>query len=381
MRVLITGGAGFIGTHVARRLLHEGYEVSILDNFNSQIHGENRNLALDLRGHVNLIAGDVRDKVIFAKALDEQEVVVHLAAETGTGQSMYEVERYTDVNLKGTAVLVDYLVNEKRSKIGKLVLGSSRAVYGEGKYYCRTDGIVYPPGRRADDMKVGRFNPRCQTCGSECEPLPTDEGSRTDPSSIYGLTKRMQEQMILLFAQTLGLSAFALRYQNIYGPGQSLSNPYTGILPAFANLARSNQSIQVFEDGQQGRDFVYIDDVVEATYRCIHSVSGIDILNVGSGERISIIQVAREISRFFDSTGDLLVTGIFREGDIRNSFADLTRVRLVLDFEPRWKFSDGIREFLSWVQTQEPIGASKYEKSFDEMRDRGLLHGDSAARR
>ena len=284
MKVLITGGAGFIGTNVARRLLKENCEITILDNFSKQIHGDNKSLEKDLQGKVRLIVGDVCDKAIFLKALAGQEVVVHLAAETGTGQSMYEVEHYEEVNIKGTAILMDFLVNDKMSKVKKIVVAASRAIYGEGKYKCAEHGTVYPENRQTADMKKGRFEPLCPICGKDCQMVPTDETSRINPSSFYGITKQMQEQMVLLFAKTLGISAFSLRFQNVYGPGQSLKNPYTGILAIFSNLARANEPIYVFEDGQESRDFVYIDDVAESVWRCVSpEAHGVEALNVGSG--------------------------------------------------------------------------------------------------
>lgn len=375
MKVLITGGAGFIGTNVARRLLKENCEITILDNFSKQIHGDNKSLEKDLQGKVRLIVGDVCDKAAFVAALAGQDVVVHLAAETGTGQSMYEVERYEEVNIKGTAVLMDYLVNDKASQVKKIVVASSRAIYGEGKYKCAQHGIVYPENRQTEDMKNGRFEPLCPMCGTDCQMVATDEISRINPSSFYGITKQMEEQMVLLFAKTLGISGFALRYQNVYGPGQSLKNPYTGILAIFSNLARANEPIYVFEDGQESRDFVYIDDVAEATWRCVSpDTHGVEALNVGSGQATTVLEVVEETTKFFNSSSQVSVTGAFREGDIRHNIADITKVSNVLGFAPQWTFAQGIQLFLSWANSQSVV-AGEYEKSLKEMRDRGLMHG------
>ena len=374
MNVLITGGAGFIGTHLARRLLAEGLEVTVLDSFSPQVHGEVRALPEDLAGHVRLITGDVRDKETFHAALRGQETVVHLAAETGTGQSMYEVERYTSVNLSGTAVLMDYLINSPESSVGKVVTASSRAIYGEGKYDCVVHGTVYPEARTEAAMKAGQFEPVCPVCGEPCRSLPTDEDSRLSPSSYYGLTKQVQEQMTLLFGRTRGLSAFALRYQNVYGPGQSLQNPYTGILAIFSNQARAGKPIYVFEDGEESRDFVYIDDVVEATWRCIRPEAvAAEALNVGSGTRTTVREVVAEIVRFFGSESEVSVTGAFRLGDIRHNVADLARAEARLGFVPRWAFSDGIREFLTWAHSQE-AQPGQYERSLAELSAKGLMH-------
>jgi dTDP-L-rhamnose 4-epimerase len=250
MKVLVTGGAGFIGSHLTRRLLREGCTVSVLDNFSVQVHAGNQELAPDLRGQVRLFHGDVRDPDMVIRALDKQEVVVHLAAETGTGQSMYEIMLYQGVNIGGMATILDVLMNRPENCLRKIVLASSRAVYGEGKYRCEAHGSVYPKQRQIVDLRAGRYEPRCPGCGVACNPEATTEDSPLNPSSFYGLTKQMQEQMLQMFAHARGFSAYALRYQNVYGPGQSLRNPYTGILAIFSNLAQSNSVSQVFEDGQ-----------------------------------------------------------------------------------------------------------------------------------
>jgi dTDP-L-rhamnose 4-epimerase len=378
MNILITGGVGFIGGNLARRILKEGHNVTLFDNLSPQIHGQlttTPNLQqFGLEG-AKLLIGDVCNKEDFHHALAGQDVVVHLAAETGTGQSMYEIERYEKVNIGGTAILLDYLVNNKENQIKKLVVASSRSIYGEGKYYCTKCGTVYPKARSTSAMQSGQFEVVCPTCGSDCEFMLTDESSAIHPSSFYGLTKQVQEQMILMFAQTLGISGFALRYQNVYGPGQSLKNPYTGILAIFSNQARVNKPIYIFEDGEESRDFVYIDDVVEATWRCIKpETSGIAALNVGSGEKTTVSEVVKEITNYFNSSSTVKITGEFREGDIRHNVADLTKIKELLDFSPQWKFADGIKQFLDWASSQE-VSAGKYEQSLQEMKDKGLMHG------
>lgn len=374
MKVLITGGAGFIGTYLARHLVREGCEVSVLDNFSPQVHGEVRYLPPDLASNVALHLADVRDRDALKRALKGQNVVVHLAADTGTGQSMYEVSRYEQVNIGGTANLIDALVNDSSRTVSRIVVASSRAVYGEGKYHCDRDGVVFPDGRKTEDMRSGQYEPRCPRCGHPCQAVPTSEDSPSHPTSFYGLTKQVQEEMLLMFARLMGLSAFALRYQNVYGPGQSLQNPYTGILAIFASQARTNQPIHVFEDGCESRDFVYIEDVVEATWRCISAQgSPVELLNVGSGCRTSVLEVAQQIVSSLSSTSAVQVNGSFREGDIRHNFADIGKARSLLGFEPRWTFHAGLQEFLRWTHSQE-VHASRYESSLRESRERGILH-------
>jgi dTDP-L-rhamnose 4-epimerase len=375
MNVLVTGGAGFIGSSLARRLIREGCRVTILDNFSPQVHGGSRDLPPDLVHDVRLVVGDVRDENAVARALRDQEVVVHLAAETGTGQSMYEVARYEDVNVHGTAVLIECLVKCRPKSLERIVLASSRAVYGEGQYQCKTHGQVFPEARELDAMKDGRFEPLCPHCRSAVTAVPTREDCPLRPSSFYGLTKQMQEQMILLFAEALGISTLVLRYQNVYGPGQSLRNPYTGILAIFTNLAKENLPIKVFEDGLESRDFVYIDDVVDATWRAISDEAPrVEILNVGSGDRVTILEVVQAVLQFFSSSSPVSVTGAFRQGDVRHSLADIERIRNVLKYEPRLKFSQGVTHFLAWVASQSPRAAG-YEESLQEMRNRGFYHG------
>jgi len=373
--VLITGGAGFIGSHLARALVLRGCAVTVLDNFNPQIHGGNAELPPDLRGRVRLVRGDVRDAAAWAAAVPGHRAIVNLAAETGTGQSMYEVARYEQVNLAGTALLYDLLARTPRHGVERIVVASSRAIYGEGAYRCRKHGLVYSVSRSSTEKKMGFFDPVCPVCEGECLSAPTPECAPFRPSSFYGITKQVQEQMTLMFGQVLEVPSFALRYQNVYGPGQSLKNPYTGILAIFSNLARAGAAINVFEDGEETRDFVHIDDVVRATVAALESgETSSHAVNVGSGERTSVLEVAKRIISYFDGKSQVAVTGAFREGDIRHGMADIGRARSVLGYEPRVRFEAGLREFLEWSEESEPEFGG-YERSLAEMRDRGLLHG------
>jgi dTDP-L-rhamnose 4-epimerase len=375
LKVLITGGAGFIGTRLARALLVAGHSLTIIDNFSPQIHGENDSLPADLQSEVALVRGDVRDRAVWEATLPGHHAVVNLAAETGTGQSMYEVALYEQVNLAGTALLYEVLAKNAGLQVERIVVASSRAVYGEGAYRCPTDGVVYPQPRSNADKKIGLFDPLCPACNRPCTSVPTPESAPFQPSSFYGLTKQVQEQMTLLFGPVLGIPSFALRYQNVYGPGQSLKNPYTGILAIFSNLARLGEDINVFEDGQESRDFVFIDDVVQATAACLHSKETTPYaVNVGSGERISVMHVAQAVNRFFGSRCKVSVNGAFREGDIRHGLADLTRASGILKYRPQVNFEKGLSRFLAWTEHSEPESDS-YLRSLDEMKQLGLLHG------
>lgn len=377
-RVLITGGAGFIGQRLSTALLSQDLEVRILDNFSPQIHNI-AELPKDLADKVGLIVGDVRDIDIMREALIGMDCVVHLAAETGTGQSMYEISRYFDVNVQGTAVLLDLLQNDAAgANVKNIVLASSRATYGEGAYTCSTHGLVYPNQRTSDALESAHFEPTCPHCNLAVKLSSTLESAPFKPMSMYGLTKQVQEQAILLFAQTRGINAFGLRYQNVYGPGQSLKNPYTGILAVFSNLARQNQDIEIYEDGLESRDFVFIDDVVEATVRAVlYEGNFIGAINVGSGVPTTVLQVAEAVKTFFKSSSNIGVTGAFRLGDIRHNIADITKLKEVLNFTPSVTFNDGLAQFLSWAHSQEAQDKKAYLRSVEELASRGLM-GKSA---
>ena len=374
MKILITGGAGFIGQKLIRRLLHQNCSIRILDNFSPQIHSEN-SFADDLACKVEVIRSDIRDVTALKKGLEDVEVIVHLAAETGTGQSMYEIDRYFSVNVQGTASMLDILQNEKNlSSLKSIVVASSRAVYGEGAYSCSTHGGCFPEQRNHGQMSRGGFDPLCPECGAPMRLVPTSESAPFKPMSIYGLTKQVQEQAILMFARTRGINGFGLRYQNVYGPGQSLKNPYTGILAVFSNLARQNEPIEIYEDGLESRDFVYIDDVVEATMRCIqYKGNFVGALNVGSGVATTVIEVAEEIKKFFKSSSSIGVTGAFRMGDIRHNIADITKLKAILDFTPKISFREGLANFLTWASEQSPEDKTAYLRSVSELKGKGLM--------
>ena len=370
-KVLITGGAGFIGSNLSLKLIEKGYEVTVLDNLSPQIHGEYSPLYESIKDKVNFIKGTVLSHDDWKKALDCVDVVVHLAAETGTGQSMYEIEKYTDVNIKGTSIFLDILANEKHS-VKKMIVASSRSIYGEGKYDCPKCGIVYPNERKDEDMAKGDFAVKCPYCGANAKLMPTDEESKIHPSSIYGITKQVQEQMFLVMGKSLNIPAVAFRYQNVYGAGQSLSNPYTGILSIFSTRIKNGNDINIFEDGKESRDFVYVDDVVEATILGIErDEANYEVFNVGLGEAIDVNTVASTLTRAYDSNSKITISGNYRLGDIRDNYADLEKIKSKLGFEPKISFEEGIRRFTAWVNAQEVV-EDKYEKSIEEMKEKGL---------
>lgn len=377
-KVLITGGAGFIGSNLAVKLVDEGYTVSVLDNLSEQIHGKNPDLESPLlnsiKGKVDLFIGCVTNRKLLAKAIDGCEIVVHFAAETGTGQSMYEIERYSNINILGTAVLLDLLANDKSgADVKKVVVASSRSIYGEGRYECKVHGDVYPNERLECDMLNGIFENRCPECNENVFLRSTPEFSKLHPSSVYGITKYTQEQLVLTVCKSLNISALALRYQNVYGPGQSLKNPYTGILSIFSNLLRSNSDINIFEDGLESRDFVFIDDVVEATILAIALPGEQQVaINIGSGIPTTVLKVANRLKTAYGSSSKIKISGNFRLGDIRNNYADLTKAKKTLGFEPRINFEDGIEYFSKWVLSQK-VEENGYIKSLEKMKQKNMF--------
>ena len=375
MKILITGGAGFIGSNLALNLLSIGHDVKVLDNLSKQIHGDDpldSPLYISIKDKVEFIKGSVKSKEDCRKALQNIDVVVHLAAETGTGQSMYEIEHYTNINIVGTAILLDIIANEKLP-IKKFIVASSRAVYGEGKYRCKDHGIVFPTDRNIENLKAGIFNPKCNLCDSDLILQPTDETSLLHPTSIYGISKLTQEQMVLTFCKSLGISSIAFRYQNVYGPGQSLTNPYTGILSIFSSRIRNNKDINIFEDGIESRDFVYIDDVVNATIRGIElDIPICEAINVGSGVATNVNWIVEKLQLLLNINVKTKITGQFRVGDIRHNYADITKLKKVLNFTPTVEIETGILNFVNWVKTEE-IKEDKYDQSLEQLKIRGLL--------
>lgn len=373
MNILITGGAGFIGSHLAERLAADGHHITVLDSLSPQIHGPDCPLVAKVRGCASLVEGDVREREDWLKVLGGQDAIVHYAAETGTGQSMYEIDRYVDVNVRGTGVMLDLLANQQH-QVRKLVVASSRSIYGEGKALSPTCGPVYPRERLDADMRRGDFAVKCPLSGADTAPCATDEQSKLHPSSIYGITKLTQEQLVMTAGRTLGIPATALRYQNVYGPGQSLSNPYTGILSIFSTRIRNGNGINVFEDGLESRDFVYIDDVVEATRLALLSpAADHETFNVGAGVATDVLTVAHTLRDAYGIDVPIEVSGNYRLGDIRHNWADLTLIREKLGFEPKVDFAEGVRRFTAWV-LQQAKAEDGYQRSIDEMRARGLLN-------
>lgn len=379
-KVLITGGSGFIGSQLVGKLYKE-YNVVVLDNFSPQIHGDNYEdsfLYKLIKDKCKIIEGDVRSYEDMAVALEDVQYVIHLAAETGTGQSMYELNRYTDVNVKGTSNLLEVILKNKLP-IKKIILSSSRSVYGEGMYNCKMHGSVVPKSREVNEMVKLDFEVKCPICGKEVELCYTTEECELTPISFYAYTKMVQEKMLEVMCPTLKIPFTIFRYQNVYGAGQSLSNPYTGILSIFSKLLLRNQDLNIFEDGNESRDFIHVSDVASITSNALeNNTTNNQYINVGSGENISVIQVAETLKRMYESSSEIKVTGDFRIGDIRHNIADISKAKKLCSFEPSYNFEKGMKEFTDWVQVQTGEHklndlVDKFELSLDEMKSTGML--------
>lgn len=375
-KILITGGAGFIGSNLALKLSSKRYEVTVLDNLSPQIHGDDPKstspLYISIKDKVNFIKGSVTSREDWEKALKGQECVVHLASETGTGQSMYEIEKYVNTNIGGTAILLDILANTKHT-VKRVVVAESRAIYGEGRYFSdELNQFVYPTERKDEDMRRGDFEVKYQNCRNPLKLVETTEDSKIHPTSVYGITKQVQGQLVHTVCKYLGIESVSFRYQNVYGPGQSLSNPYTGILSIFSTRIKNGNEINIFEDGKESRDFVYIDDVVDAT------ILGIEVkeaagyaFNIGTGVATDVLTVAKTLIKKYGIEVPLIISGNYRLGDIRHNCADITLARKILGFEPKWSFDKGIGEFVKWVNGQD-IREDRYDVSIAEMKEKGF---------
>jgi len=382
-KVLITGGAGFIGREVARQAVQRGYRVLLFDNLSPQIHGALPDVAAleDLRRTgVEVARGDVLRPADWAAALDESEAVIHLAAETGTAQSMYEISRYTGTNVGGTAVLLNHLANQRHG-VRKLILASSRSVYGEGAYHCGRCGIVYPPARSEAMFRAGQWQPACPLCQGAIAATATQETARLSPASIYAATKLAQEDLVRVGAGALGIPFVIFRFQNVYGEGQSLKNPYTGILSIFSNQLRRGKTIHLYEDGQESRDFVHVSDVARAVLAALASDRGDGhTLNVGSGRPTTVEQTADMLRERFSVADRPMITGEYRLGDIRHGYANLTRIRSLLEFAPEISLDQGLTRFVAWVKTQ-PVEPDRLDRATEELVKRGLMKENARAQR
>lgn len=369
-RVLITGGAGFIGSHLVDTLLEKGYFVRVYDNLEPQVHGKSQNIPDYFNKEAELIVGDVRDREKLKKAINNIDVVFHLAASVGVAQSMYEIAKYTESNTMGGATLLDLIANEKHN-IRKVVVASSMSVYGEGSYSCNNCGKVYPKIRSLEQFKKNDWEMKCPNCNIDVMPIPTDEDKPLFPTSIYAVSKRDHEEMFLIIGRAYQIPTVALRFFNVYGPRQALSNPYTGVAAIFSSRLMNDKPPIIFEDGNQARDFVHVSDIVQACILAIEKSEGdYQVFNVGTGRKLSVFDIANVLMDKLSFKGEPQIVNRFREGDIRHCYADISLIKKILGYKPKVKFEDGIIDLINWVKLQK--AEDKVNFAIDILDKKGL---------
>lgn len=371
-KVLVTGGAGYIGSHLVDALVARDYDVRVLDNLEPQVH-RSGSWPVYANPKVTYVRGDVRDRNTFAPLVVDADAVVHFAAAVSVGQSMYQIERYVGVNTGATGVLLDILVNDTHN-VRKVIVASSVGVLGEGAYACATHGPQYPGVRPGAQLEARDWEPRCSYCDQSLVPVPTTEDKPLYRDNIYAMTKYHQEEMVLLIGKTYGIPAVAPRFFNVYGPRQSLSNPYAGVAAIFLSRLMNDKAPVVFEDGGQLRDFVSIHDVVSCLVLMLEQ-DGADYqpVNIGSGDRISILEIARTLARLLDKDIEPQVLETGRTFDIRHCFADITRARTALGFEPVVSFEQGMSELIAWARQDPSMAIDLFDTALGELKAKGLL--------
>jgi dTDP-L-rhamnose 4-epimerase len=368
-KILVTGGAGFIGSFLVDKLIEKNYKVKILDNLEEQVHRGKKPSYLNKKAE--FIVGDVRNYQTFKKALNDIDAVFHLAAAVGVAQSNYEIKRYIDVNIGGTANLLDILVNEKH-KVKKLITASSMTGFGEGNYKCTKCGVVRPLLRKGGQLKKHDWNIYCPNCKRKVEPIPTEDDAKEFPNSIYAITKKAQQDMALLHASLYNFPTVILRGFNVYGPRQSLSNPYTGVSAIFISRLKNNKEAVCYEDGLQSRDFVSVHDVTRAFVLALEKddANG-KVVNIASGKPTSIKKIAEILARRLNKKSLVKVSGEYRKNDIRHCFADISNAKKLLGWTPKISLEEGFKELVEWGENQKAV--DKFTSAEKELRKKRIL--------
>jgi dTDP-L-rhamnose 4-epimerase len=367
--VLVTGGAGFIGSHLVDVLRERGHSVVIYDNFEPQVHKVEPNY---LNENAELIRADMRDRDTLKDAVKDAEIIFHQAAMVGVGQSMYQIEKYVDVNTFASAKLLDILANDEHG-VKKLIVASSMSIYGEGAYQCEDCDRVYPALRSDEQLRRRKWEMTCPNCSKDLVPVPTDESKPLQPTSIYAITKKDQEEMCLAIGRSYGIPTVALRYFNVYGPRQSLNNPYTGVCAIFSSRIKNDNPPLIFEDGLQSRDFVSVHDIVKANILAMESSNAnYEIFNVGTGKATNILEIALLLIKLYNRDSKLRpeITNKYRAGDIRHCFADISKIKNKLGYNPKVNFDQGMRELVEWGENEEAV--DRFKEAHEELLRRGL---------
>ncbi len=371
--VLVTGGAGFIGSFLVDELIARGHSVRIFDSLEVQVHGVGRRRPGYLNPGAHFIEGDVRDREALKKAVQGVDVIFHLAAKVGVSQSMYEIIEYAEVNTLGGANLLDIIAKEKH-RIRKVIVASSMSVYGEGAYSCKECGTVHPKLRSLEQLRAREWEARCPRCELPVGPVPTPETKPLSPASIYAITKRDHEEMFLSAGLAYSIPTVALRYFNIYGPRQALSNPYTGAAAIFCGRLLNQKAPVIFEDGLQSRDFIHVSDIIQANLLAMEKHDAdYDVFNVGTGRQTTILEVAEVLMKQLAPELNIQpkIEHAFRQGDIRHCFADITKIQERLDFVPRIQFADGLDDLVLWVRDRQ--ARDTFDRAHLELKKRGLI--------
>ena len=377
MKVLVTGAAGFVGSHTVDLLVEQGYEVIGLDSLDPQVHGKNQKIPVHLTGHIEKKAitfhlGDVRDRTILEKLVGQVDAVMHLAAAVGVGQSMYMPHHYADVNMGGTALLMDVLANNKNHKVKKIVVASSMSIYGEGAYRTSKGKIITPRERTSEQLLARKWEHLDEDTGQPLEPLATPESKELLSTSIYAITKKVQEEMLLVFGRAYKIPVVALRYFNIYGPRQSLNNPYTGVAAIFLSRLLNGNAPLVFEDGLQSRDFIYVRDIARANVLSLKAdVDDQRVYNVGTGRPTTILDVGKTLAKRLGLTIEPKINDQYRAGDIRHCYGDTAKIEKELGFKAEVSKEKGFDDLIAWCKQQKPTDT--FDASLSELTSRSLV--------
>ncbi len=368
MKVLVTGGAGFIGSHTVDLLVSKGFDVRIFDNFEKQVHGEKKPDYLNR--NVEMVSGDVTNVDQWENVLTGVDAVIHLAAMVGMGQSMYQPVKYLSVNTIGTANMYEAILRNPdiRKNIQKIIVASSKSIYGEGAYMCEEHGIVYPNSRKVDQLEKNDWEVYCTKCSRHANPVGISEDKPVQNLAIYSLSKYDTERISMDFAAALGITTVAFRYFNVYGPRQSLNNPYTGVAAIFLSRLKNNNQPVIYEDGNQIRDFIHVQDIAAANVLALEKAKESDVYNVGTGQQITIAQIARLLSKILGAGIEPDITNKFRAGDNRHDFSDIDKIKKVLGFSPKWKLEEGLKDLVQWSESQTAID------KFDEAEKERLKY-------
>jgi len=367
MKILVTGGAGFIGSHIVDELIKLKHDVRIFDNLDPQVHN---NIPEYLNPNAEFLKGDVRNINDLKEALTDIEIIFHEASAVGVGQSMYKINHYVDSNTSGTANLLHLLVNSEHN-VKKLIVASSMSIYGEGSYKCEKCGIVYPIERKESQLKERDWEMKCPNCNLPVKPCAVNESKPLNPTSIYAMTKRHQEEMSILVGKTYGIPTVALRYFNVYGSRQSLNNPYTGVAAIFLSRIKNNNSPLIFEDGLQSRDFIHVSDIVNANILAMkNSNMNYDSFNVGTGKQTTILDIAKILIESLGSNVKPKILNRYRKGDIRHCYADISKIKSY-GFEPKIHLEEGIRNLIEWSKGIE--AKDNVENAKKELQERELI--------